>query len=127
MKIFSATLACRIQPKQRPRVFNGHGYTPKETRNFEKLVSDWAKLTYKKKPSEKAIKVSICMYFERAKSNKKKLHTQTPDIDNAAKGIMDALNGIIWKDDKQIVEMKLEKHFADYVNPSFSIVVYELN
>ena len=127
MKIFSGTLECKVQPKQRPRVFRGHGYTPKETRDFEKLVSGWAKKLYKKKPSDKPLKVVIDMYFERAKSNKKKAHTQTPDVDNAAKGILDSLNEIVWADDKQIVEIQLNKYFADYVSPSFSIVVYELN
>ena len=32
------------------------------------------------------------------------------DIDNLAKAVLDACNGVIWKDDKQIVELHCFKH-----------------
>lgn len=126
-KIFSGTLECRIQAKQRPRVFRGRGITPKATKDFEKLVSDWAHILYKKKPSEKPIRAVISLYFERAKSNKKQHHIQTPDVDNACKSILDAFNEIVWQDDKQIIDLQVNKYFADHVVPSFTIVVYEID
>lgn len=35
-----------------------------------------------------------------------------PDVDNYAKGIKDALNGILYKDDSQIVELTVRKYYA---------------
>ena len=36
-----------------------------------------------------------------------------PDVDNVAKSILDALNGIIYLDDKQIIELDIEKIYAE--------------
>lgn len=36
-----------------------------------------------------------------------------PDIDNLQKGIFDALNGVCWKDDSQIVEVLAQKVYVD--------------
>ena len=36
-----------------------------------------------------------------------------PDVDNVAKSILDALNGIIYLDDKQIIELNIKKIYAE--------------
>ena len=36
-----------------------------------------------------------------------------PDVDNVAKSILDALNGIVYLDDKQIIELNIEKIYAE--------------
>lgn len=36
----------------------------------------------------------------------------TPDVDNIAKACMDALKGIVWHDDSQIVRVTMEKHYT---------------
>jgi Holliday junction resolvase RusA-like endonuclease len=38
--------------------------------------------------------------------------TGKPDLDNIAKLYCDALNGIVWKDDSQIVAMQLTKRYG---------------
>lgn len=38
--------------------------------------------------------------------------TGKPDLDNIAKLYCDALNGIVWKDDSQIVNMQLTKRYG---------------
>jgi Holliday junction resolvase RusA-like endonuclease len=41
------------------------------------------------------------------------LHPQTkPDVDNFAK-VIDALNGIAWHDDSQVVHLVVSKHYSD--------------
>lgn len=35
-----------------------------------------------------------------------------PDLDNVAKAILDACNGIVWADDKQVVELRITKRYA---------------
>ena len=126
-KIFDAKLMGKVQPKQRPRVFRGRAFTPKETAQYEKLVREWASLIYGKKPSEKAVKVNMTFYMQKAKTNKKTFHTQTPDIDNLAKSVCDGINGIILKDDCQIVELNLTKVFAEIdCQPYVSVQIFEL-
>jgi Holliday junction resolvase RusA-like endonuclease len=39
--------------------------------------------------------------------------TSKPDLDNCVKLIADALNGIVWRDDKQIVRMVVGKRYAE--------------
>lgn len=39
-------------------------------------------------------------------------NTKSPDIDNLAKSVMDALNGLAWKDDKQIYNLVATKMVA---------------
>lgn len=127
MGFFAGIMECEVRPKGRPRFSKwGGAYTPKPTRDFEKLVSDWAtKSMGKKKPTDKPIRVSLSFYIKRPKTNKTSQHTQTPDVDNLAKAILDAINGIVFVDDKQIIELNIGKYWADYVNPSFTITVWE--
>ena len=129
MAFFSGTMVCDVKAKGRPRFSKwGGAYTPKPTRDFEKLVSDWATRSMgKKKPTDKGIRVKLSIYIRRPKSNKTKQHTQTPDVDNLAKAILDAINEIVFVDDKQIIELEISKYWADFVEPSFTITIYEIN
>lgn len=36
--------------------------------------------------------------------------TTKPDIDNVLKAVLDALNGVAYKDDSQVVEVRVVKH-----------------
>jgi Holliday junction resolvase RusA-like endonuclease len=45
--------------------------------------------------------------------NGAKLHTGTPDADNLGKIVGDALNGIAWIDDAQIVDLRVLKKYSD--------------
>lgn len=124
----------KIQAKQRPR-FNGKfAYTPANTVNYE----NWIKACYlrqygNEKIIETAISVEIEAYFEMPQSASKKkkiamidnriLPTVKPDTDNIAKSILDALNGIAFKDDKQVVELVVKKMYA--VEPRAIVTIKE--
>ena len=113
--------------KQRPkfaRIGNfTRTYTPKETVNYENLV----KLSYQNFGGEHfgsvPLKVQITAKFPIPKSFSKKKHemaadgelrpTTKPDCDNIAKIICDALNGIAYDDDKQIVELLVVKEYTE--------------
>jgi Holliday junction resolvase RusA-like endonuclease len=129
MAFFSGVMVCDVKPKGRPRFSKwGGAYTPKPTRDFEKLVSDWATQSMgKKEPTANPIRVKLSIYIRRPKSNKTKQHAQTPDVDNLAKAILDAINEIVFVDDKQIIELEISKYWADFVEPSFTITIYEIN
>lgn len=75
------------------------------------------------KPIEGPISADIKFYFEIPKisTKKKKVdmavgiikHTKKPDIDNCIKLLLDALNGLCYKDDSQIIKITAEKHYAN--------------
>ena len=110
-------------PKGRPRFTKrGHAYTPKATRDYASKVRREV-LAEGAKPQEGALKVSITFTRAYLKSWTKKqrrqaeageLHPTTrPDLDNYAKNILDALNGVCWNDDAQIVELVLTKRYGE--------------
>ena len=125
----------KVQAKQRPR-FNGrYAYTPEKTVNYE----NWVKACYiekykNEKPFEKALEVNIIAFFEIPKSTSKKKKqemledkirpTTKPDTDNIAKSILDSLNGIAYLDDKQVVDLRVRKQYAEV--PSVSVWISEV-
>ena len=125
----------KIQAKQRPR-FNGKFvYTPQNTINYE----NWVKACYlekyrNEKPLEKALKVNIIAFFEIPKSVSKKKKEQMlnneiyptikSDTDNIAKSILDSLNKIAYLDDKQVVDLRVRKQYAEV--PSVSVWISEV-
>ena len=40
--------------------------------------------------------------------------TKKPDADNIAKAVCDALNGIACKDDSQVVDLTVRKHYSKF-------------
>lgn len=110
--------------KQRPRVLrNGITYTPKGTVNYETYIKQIFATEYKQyKPKEGPLKMKITAYFPipESVSNIKKTDmergnirpTKKPDIDNIVKIIADALNGLAYLDDKQIVSCTVEKYYS---------------
>lgn len=101
-------------PKARPR-FNmksGRTYTPRTTQDFESHISNEARKVFDK-PFEGAVEMRLIFNFVKAKSNRKTLHTQRPDIDNLIKGVMDGLNKIAFVDDCQVVYLVCSKKFAE--------------
>lgn len=109
--------------KARPRVTRHGTYTPKKTKDYEQLVQICCRNKYKDKPLEGPIRIDINLFMLipkrtskvriRRKISKEILPTKQPDWDNMAKSITDALNGLAYKDDKQIVEAHIYKYFSD--------------
>lgn len=118
----------KVQAKQRPRLNlkNGRVYTPQPTINYESYVkwcySDYAKQKGWEKTLENAISAEIEVFMPIPKSDTKKKKeaklsgkirpTVKPDNDNIAKSVLDALNGLAYGDDKQIVELKVRKYYG---------------
>jgi crossover junction endodeoxyribonuclease RusA len=90
----------RPVPKQRPRFARtGHIYTPQETRDYEDFVG-WKAKEVVKEPLEGDIALYIRVYVNR---------NVFADIDNIAKAIMDGLNGVAYKDDRQVVCLSIQR------------------
>jgi crossover junction endodeoxyribonuclease RusA len=64
------------------------------------------------KPS--AVSLTARFYFQKPVSAPKKVTQKTtkPDCDKLARGLADALTGIVYTDDAQIVELRVEKLFG---------------
>ena len=127
--------------KQRPK-FSTYGgfvktYTPAKTANYENLVklsfinkySDF-KTIEKGKPIRvvitivKQIPSSISQKKAKLMINGEILPTTKPDLDNICKSICDALNGIAYYDDNQIVELNIKKVYGD--TPKAIIYISEI-
>lgn len=113
-----------IKAKARPRFFNGHAVTPKDTVNYE----NWVKMCYQQQSGkylEGQIRAEITAYYKVPKSySKKRLEDirqgreypqKKPDIDNVTKIILDSLNGIAYKDDCQVVEIQVSKRWTENI------------
>ena len=97
-------------------------YTPKTTHDYEHHIAE----TYVYKGGTAFdypyLGVYIIAYFPIPKSTRKAdrllmetgcvWHNKKPDTDNVAKSVLDALNGIAWNDDKQVVSLKVKKYYG---------------
>lgn len=93
-----------------------------------------AQRVYSGEPLETPLKITVKAYFGLYKSYTKKrreaclsgqeVPTKKPDIDNIVKGIMDSLNGVIYHDDKQVIQLVAFKAYAE--KPRVEVTVEEL-
>lgn len=95
--------------KERPRPNRtGHGvYTPERTKMYEYKV---AKSDSKRK--------------KQAKISGEIRPARTPDADNIAKAVLDGMNGVVYKDDKQVIELKVTKQYAE--KPRVDVTIEEI-
>ena len=118
------TIPGEPKAKQRHRTTkNGFNYTPKETVDYENWVKQCYFIEHRQTMLEGQIKAEIKAYFGIPKSYSKKKReeikegtlrpTKRPDTDNIAKAILDSLNGIAYKDDSSIVDLKVSKFFDE--------------
>lgn len=49
--------------------------------------------------------------------------TSKPDVDNVIKGIFDAMNEIVWKDDKQVVDVVVSKRYCTTARACVEVIV----
>ena len=107
-------------PASRPRVSRWSTYYPKKYTKFKK---DMEALTSKMEttPSEKLVSVELEFGIMIPKSWSKKKREElnntycsnNSDIDNYIKAILDSLNGIVYVDDKQVVELFAKKIYSE--------------
>lgn len=122
--------------KGRPRFSRatGHAYTPAKTRQYETTLAYAAQVVMTGRPLlEGALMAEVVALFPipASYSKSKRLDalsgalrpTKKPDADNLVK-TLDALNGIVFRDDSQIVVLNLRKAYA--AKPGFRVRVTQL-
>ena len=89
-----------------------------------KAVAAWrttiawhAAQAYREPPLDGALCVHLEFVMPRPKSLPKSkptpAHTKKPDIDKLARAVMDALTGVVWRDDSQVTDMHPTKRYAE--------------
>jgi crossover junction endodeoxyribonuclease RusA len=90
-----------VVPKQRPRAGKSGVYTPEKTKLFERALAWIAK---KAMANNQVFKTPVRVQIEYWRSR------AVGDIDNAAKSILDGLNGIVYTDDQLVSELFVVRH-----------------
>jgi len=108
--------------KQRPRFTKtGHAYTPKKTSDYEGMIADKAMVAMgPTTPLETPVAVYIYANYKVPASYSKQRRSdclagierpKVNDIDNVCKCVLDAMNNIVYLDDKQVVSLHATKRF----------------
>lgn len=120
--------------KGRPRAFRrGNGiamHTPDKTANYENLVRlAAAEAMAGQPPLRDPVSVSLMIHLTPPASWSQRKRAQalggeirpttTPDIDNTIKSIFDAMNGVVFGDDRQVVSLSAAKTYQ----PAARVVV----
>lgn len=126
MRPVKITLVGEPVGKGRPRFVRATGrvYTPSETRKYEDRLRDAARKAMVGRQILEgpiAVRVHADMPVPASWSRKKREEalrgsirpTVSPDADNFLK-TMDALNEVVWLDDKQIVEAWITKRYSEH-------------
>jgi len=126
--------------KGRPKVASRRGkfahlYTPQKTVSYEKLVAQCGQVAMVGRPlmlGALYVRLTIALPIPASWSNKKRAAALAgaiyamvkPDIDNVEKSIFDGLNGVVWRDDVQVVDVSKQKFYSD--NPGVEIFIRPL-
>ena len=110
--IYSFSIPGTPVPKGRPRFGKGHAYTPAKTREAEERVRAAARNAGIRKPAEGLVSVTAVFYG-----------AERSDVDNLAKLILDSLNKLAWRDDRQVRSMQLWKLPADGCRPGTLVTI----
>ena len=122
-------------PKMRHRTYlRGRSIQTIDPQSAEKERVKWEILQECKKQEYQinqtgAFSIQLKFYFEYPKDYCKwiePIHTYTPDIDNLEKFLCDAANCILYKDDKQIVEISSKKLYSENPRTEIEIMPMEI-
>ena len=128
--------------KGRPRfIKSGTPYTPLKTRAYENKVAFLYKLAAKGRKFQRhaPVSVEIRAYYGIPQSDSKRqrerklngaiMPCKKPDIDNVVKAVLDAINGIAYEDDAQVVMISASKAYSERPRVEMSVldVLWEEN
>lgn len=94
----------------------------KKAKDWEKYLKD--ELQKHNLPMlEGAVGIDLVFFIPRPKSVKRDKPYVRPDIDKLERCVLDALTGISFKDDGQVVSIKSDKIYADNSDPGVDITI----
>jgi len=125
--------------KGRPRFSSRGGfvktYTPAKTADWEAVVRQAAQQAMgSSDPIDGPVALSLRFYLPIPASWSKKRteaanlgrehHVKKPDVDNFAKAVMDACNGVLFVDDSQVMNLHVSKHYSKW--PRVAVTLMEV-
>ena len=126
------------QGKARPRFTkSGHTYTPQKTHDYEEYIRVCYRQYIKKRNylDDEPLFAIIDAYYPIPKSFSKTkrnmaikgdlLPHSKPDVDNIAKVVLDALNGVAYTDDKVVTGLLVNKYYS--IAPRLDIQIGAFN
>lgn len=106
----------KVKGKGRPRFTRGgHAYTPKATRDYERAIREAFENAPGRPQEPFSGPIEVCIMTRRQLPNStpksviREPDTHKPDVDNVAKIVLDALNGVAWVDDAQVTSLAVSK------------------
>ncbi|HEX4683627.1 MAG TPA: RusA family crossover junction endodeoxyribonuclease [Gemmatimonadaceae bacterium] len=104
--------------------------TNRNAKSWEALVAEAANraLTGRGQLFHGAIELAIAFYLPRPKSlprTKTVPHIKAPDVDKLARCCVDALSGVVFRDDAQVTELIVSKQYAAIGESPRAIVTIE--
>lgn len=119
------------------RIFS-QTYEANKSRDFKAMLHLLAQNEITKHVGQRLagpVSITLTIYLPVPKSFSKKKTTEAmeakifptkkPDVDNVLKAVMDALNGVLYEDDKQVVAVCVEKYYAVYEGLHVKVEDYE--
>ncbi len=121
--------------KGRPRMAAGRMYTPAKTASYEGLVAHEAMAAMAGRPLLEgacSCLIKIVLPIPASWSKKKQAAALAgtvyplvkPDVDNVIKAIYDGMNGVVWRDDVQVIDGAQEKRYG--ATPMVQVWVMEV-
>lgn len=101
-------------------------YDPATSRDWKRTVLAQVLEHKPPTPVEGPLSMTLHFFLPRPRSLPKRVEfpTTRPDLDNFAKAVLDALRGVIYRDDAQIVHLSVSKHYNDV--PGVSIRLWRM-
>jgi Holliday junction resolvase RusA-like endonuclease len=107
-------------PKQSTRFDGkGHAHTDPRITAWSNSMAWAAQQAIMQYPGWEIFTGDVVVVAEFVRGNKMRV-----DLDNLFKCLADSLNGIVWEDDKQIIDLHITKSF-DKDNPHIRVMIFE--
>ena len=94
----------------------------KHTKDWRAAVAQAARIAHRKAPLEGPLKLTVTLWMKRPKAHFDRMgvkesaptwHTSAPDATKLLRSTEDAMKGIVWVDDSQVVAQYVEKRYND--------------
>ena len=97
----------------------------KKLKGWVNAISWQARAQAPREPSQAAVELTITFNLPQASNNKDIHPIIRPDIDKLARAVLDALTGIIYKNDSQVIRLECNKTWSKDGAPGCDIEIRE--